>query len=314
MIISNEDSLPYMKPPLSKELWYSEKISVSENELNFKSVSGRERNLFFEKGAFFTPADTLEFNDKGGVSVLKGYTVVHLDTDKQLVTLHDGKKVKYGKCLIATGGRPKKLQQFQSLPEDRVTTFRTVEDFLALDALIGKKSMDSVAIVGGGFLGTELACSLKVRGKKNLKVTQVFPEKGILAKVLPEYLSQVANGVIRKEGVDVISDASIQTARINAGGKIEIGTNKGTVVVDHVVLAVGTAPNTQLAESSGLQTDSKLGGFVANAMMEASKPNIYVAGDVASFYHPELGCQSRFEHHDNAIVSGKVAGENMAGG
>lgn len=85
------------------------------------------------------------------------------------------------------------------------------------------------------------------------------------------------------------------------------------VVTDHVVVAVGIEPNTDLGQSAGLEVDPQNGGFMVNSELRANHKNIYVAGDVASFLDPQLG-RRRLEHHDNAIVTGKLAGENMAGG
>lgn len=90
-------------------------------------------------------------------------------------------------------------------------------------------------------------------------------------------------------------------------------TDGRVLTTDHVVVAVGMEPNTALADSSGLEVDQHIGGFAVNSELEASRRNIYVAGDAASFYDVKLG-RRRVEHHDHAIVSGRLAGENMVGG
>lgn len=315
LIVSKENSLPYMRPPLSKELWYLDKDALSSSELVFKSFSGRKRNLFYEKEPFYTPTDLLEFNDKGGISVIKGKAVAQLDTQNHVAVLDDGRKIQYDKCLIATGGTPNQLQVFGNLDQRRVTTFRSIGDFFILEDLIKNGQVRSIAIVGGGFLGTELASSMATLGKKiELKITQIFPEKGPLAKILPEYLSKWSVKMLASDGIKMCPESQITSAKVNNEGKVELTTDKESVVVDHVVVATGITPNTQLAKAAGLQIDENNGGLVANSRLETSEKNVFVAGDVASYFHPGLGRHHRFEHHDNAIVSGKIAGENMTGG
>ena len=80
------------------------------------------------------------------------------------------------------------------------------------------------------------------------------------------------------------------------------------------MVAVGIEPNNDLGESAGLEIDSNNGGFAANAQLETNKKNIFVAGDAASYFHPASKVHQRIEHHDNAIVTGRLAGENMTGG
>lgn len=258
------------------------------------------------------PPYQLENSAKGGISILKGASVVKLDSESQLATLSDGRHIKYEKCLIATGGSPKSLELFKDM--SNVTTFRSLDSFFHLDELISTGKVKSIAVVGGGFLGTELACSMAILGKdKELAITQIFPEKGHLAKILPEYLSQWATKKIRKDGINVIDEAVIESAQ-QEDGQIKINTNKGSVLVDHVVVTVGIEPNTQLAKSAGLAVSEKDGGLSCNSRLETNKKNIFVAGDVASYFHPVADKTLRVEHHDNAIVTGKLAGENMTGG
>lgn len=183
LIISSENRTPYMRPPLSKELWYSEKKTATGNELKFQQWNGRERNLYYEPEQFYGDPATLSSNEKGGIAVVKGRQVTKLDPDNQVATLDDGRRIKYGKCLIATGGRPKSLECLDKF-KDNVTLFRNVDDYYKLDNLTQSGKLNSVTVIGGGFLGSELTCALGARGKKaGFTVTQVFPEQGHLFKV-----------------------------------------------------------------------------------------------------------------------------------
>ena len=113
-------------------------------------------------------------------------------------------------------------------------------------------------------------------------------------------------------GVNVIQNARVKTARVNDIGKLVLNlTNGETLTVDHAIVAVGLEANTDLAETSRLEVDPKNGGFLTNSELEL-RTNMYAAGDAASFYDVVLG-RRRVEHHDHAVVSGKLAGENMTG-
>ncbi|CAF3566613.1 unnamed protein product [Rotaria socialis] len=204
----------------------------------------------------------------------------------------------------------------------KIDTDDVIDDFFSL-----KKIVDSganVAIVGGGFLGSELACALAHRanqrakeGKPSGKIVQLMPENGNISKVLPEYLSKWATDRIRDEGAEVMTNvelvnASIQEGNVNLAYIDPKDSQKTSyITTDHVVVAVGIEPNTELAKSAGLETDPHQGGFLVNAELQA-RHNVWVAGDAASFYDIKLG-RRRVEHYDHAIVSGKLAGENMTG-
>ncbi|CAF0853879.1 unnamed protein product [Adineta steineri] len=204
----------------------------------------------------------------------------------------------------------------------KIDNDNVIDDFFAL-----KKVVDSgadVTIVGGGFLGSELACALAHRSKKNGengkpsgKVTQLMPETGNISKVLPEYLSKWATERVRDEGAEVLTNVELVGTTIEEG-KINLSyidpekpRQTSYIKSDHVVIAVGIEPNTDLAKSAGLEIDGEQGGFLVNAELQA-RHNIWVAGDAASFYDIKLG-RRRVEHYDHAIVSGKLAGENMTG-
>ena len=106
---------------------------------------------------------------------------------------------------------------------------------------IANKKIDSVAIIGGGLLGTELAYSMALQSPKTgLKITQILKEKGHLTKILPEYLSNWITNKMRSEGVQVFEEATVKSASLDDQGKVNVTTNSGkTVKVDHVVLAIG---------------------------------------------------------------------------
>ncbi|XP_023866717.1 apoptosis-inducing factor 1, mitochondrial isoform X1 [Salvelinus sp. IW2-2015] len=312
LIITDEPDLPYMRPPLSKELWFSDDPSVVDT-LRFKQWNGKERSIYFQPPSFYVSPQDLEKVENGGVAVLTGKKVVHMDVRGNKVTLSDNTEISYDKCLIATGGVPRNLQVIERAGEEvtkRTTLFRKVEDFKALDKV--SRDTKSITIIGGGFLGSELACALGRRSAdSDLEVIQMFPEKGNMGKVLPEYLSNWTTAKVKSEGVMVITEALVKAVSFK-DGKVEIKLKDGRLVkTDHIVAAVGLEPSVELAKSAGLEVDSDFGGFRVNAELQA-RSNIWVAGDAACFYDIRLG-RRRVEHHDHAVVSGRLAGENMTG-
>ncbi|MCJ8748907.1 hypothetical protein PDJAM_G00170000 [Pangasius djambal] len=276
LIVTEEADLPYMRPPLSKELWFSDDPAVTET-LRFKQWNGKERRC-----------------------------VVHMDVRENKIRLSDGAEISYDKCLIATGGIPRNLQVIERASEEvknRTTLFRKIEDFKALEKV--SRELKSITIIGGGFLGSELACALGRRCESTQRPRAVSHMAGNRVNTLAAWRGR------RGEGVQVLSEAVVKNVSYK-DGKLEIKLKDGRLVkTDHIVAAVGLEPSIELAKSAGLEIDSDFGGYRVNAELQA-RSNIWVAGDAACFYDIKLG-RRRVEHHDHAVVSGRLAGENMTG-
>lgn len=319
LVVTDETEMPYMRPPLSKEMWTSAGDAVPvgtdgrSSTFNFKQWNGKERSLFFEPSDFYLDPTKLMETANGGVAIVRGYTVRHIDVCTRTAVLTDGTEIKYDECLLATGSHPRNLDVFAAAPtkvKERIALFKTVRDYERLrHAVAGSKS---VAVIGGGFLGSELSCALAKSGReRGLQVYQVFRESGNIGHVLPRYLSEWTANRVREEGVKVVAGTQVEEVRMQ-GDQVRLRLMNGRdLLVDRVVVAVGSEPDTQLAQNSGLEVDGALGGFVVNAELEARR-HLYVAGDAACFYDTKLG-RRRVEHHDHAVVSGRLAGENMVG-
>ncbi|TPX48044.1 hypothetical protein SeLEV6574_g02283 [Synchytrium endobioticum] len=306
---------PYMRPPLSKELWFE----ADPGTLRFKDWNGKERSLFYQPEEYYVQVDNSlaplysPNSEPTKVRFLPRTIVSSIDPDEHCVFLANGKAIKYSKILIATGGTPKRLDIFDSVPaaaQKHIHTYRSINDFKFLEGQAASEK--SIVVVGGGFLGSELAVALAQKKKSGIKVTQIFPEEGNLAMAFPRYLTKWTSRRIEKAGVTVKPLSVITSVMPVNDDKIAINLKSGDqVVADEVVLAVGIQPNTHLAEVSGLELDDKRGGILVNAELE-SRGDVFAAGDVTSYHDIALG-RRRVEHHDHAVMSGRTAGENMTG-
>jgi len=312
LILSSESQAPYNRTPLSKEMWFTNDGNV--RNLSYEDFRGKERSIFHEKYDFYCTTRELQAReDYGGTALLLGATLDKLDPNDKVAILTNGSEIKYDKCLLAIGGKPKSLdviEKSESSIKENVTMFRDVNDFWKLESL--SRRPGDLVIIGSGFLGAELAYALGERSKENpeLKVSQICRESGVLGAVLPRHLSDYASEAIEQSGVNVVRNAEIESVSKNE--KIEINLTDGrTVPADHVVLAVGVDIDTSIAKKSGLEYDPHRGGFIVNSELE-SRRDVYVAGDAANFFDIRLG-RRRVEHYDHAIVTGRLAGENMTG-
>jgi NADPH-dependent 2,4-dienoyl-CoA reductase/sulfur reductase-like enzyme len=138
----------------------------------------------------------------------------------------------------------------------------------------------------------------------------LFPGKAVCDRIFPADLSQFLNEFYRQKGVEVWNGESA-TGLERRGGQWVLTTRSGRqITADGVVAGLGIEPNLDLAKMAGLQTAE---GIVVDERLRTSQPDIYAAGDVASFYNPALDRRLRVEHEDNANTMGRLAGRNMAG-
>ncbi|KAM3724615.1 Apoptosis-inducing factor 1 [Dirofilaria immitis] len=314
LIIGDEKHLPYNRPPLSKDLWWYGEDKVVET-LEYKGYSGKKRDIYFEAPGFFVAPGEIESAEHGGIALISGHQVVKLDLSTQTAYLDDGRSLKYQKCLIATGVHPKSLRIIENADEEvkrRVTLFHTIDDFRKLYEIVQKS--ESITIIGGSFLGSELANSLNRRfGKQGLQIRQIFREKGNVSEVLPQFLSKYTTSELRKSGVNVMPEKEIKRIVVDESGKLRLQLATGeTISTDHIIVAGGSSANTDLAKSCGLEIDPVNDGYVVDAELRA-RSNVWIAGDASSFYDVKLG-RRRIEHWEHAQVTGRLAGENMTGG
>ena len=189
--------------------------------------------------------------------------------------------------------------------EKNIIYYRTLEDYQRLREMCEQR--EHFGVIGGGFIGSEIAAALTMNGKK---VTMLFPEEGIGARVYPRDLSQYLNDFFRGKGVEVLAGENVKDLKKSKDLYLLITDKGNQVPVDGVIAGIGIMPNMELARSAGLKIGN---GIIVDEMLRTDNPDIFAAGDVAEFNQLVLGKRLRVEHEDNANVMGKQAGRNMAG-
>ena len=282
VLFAAEEHLPYERPPLSKEY-----------------LAGKK-----ELGDF-TVASSAWYRDHH-VELQLGTEVSAIDPRAHTVSLPDGSAVRYDKLLLATGSRPRRPPIPGADAED-VHVLRTVDDADALKSALAEGS--SLAVVGGGWIGLEVAAGARDRG---VNVTVVEMAELPLMAALGREVGEVFAALHRQHGVDLRLGASVQEIT-TAGGKatgLKLADGS-TVDADAVLVAVGAAPNTALAEQAGLALGD--GGVLVDSSLRTSDPDIFAVGDIAAAEHPLFGVRIRTEHWANALKQPAVAAAGMLG-
>ncbi len=239
--------------------------------------------------------------DETGATLVLGRRIVKLDAAEKRATDDRGEVYEYGTLLLATGGQPRRLAG----APDGVVYYRTLADYRRVRELSDRGS--SFLVIGAGFIGSEIAAALRMQGRD---VTMIVRDQGIGAKVYPEDLSRHLVSYYREKGVTV--RLGEEAGRIEtSGGRYRVHAGHGDLLeVDAVVAGLGIEPDVSLARAAGLTVKD---GIEVDPQLRTSRPDIYAAGDVASFQNPALGKRIRVEHEDNANTMGAFAGRNMAG-
>ena len=203
--------------------------------------------------------------------------------------------------LLATGGRARRLP---GATGDRVCYLRTLDDAARISALI--QPGGHVVVIGGGFIGSEVAASARARGAD---VTMIEMLEVPLLRVLGSELGAVCAAIHRRGGVDLRLRETVESVT-QVGDRVQVRTGSGELIEgDVVVIGVGIEPNVELAEQAGLEVAN---GIVVDEHLRTSVEGIYAAGDVANVDHPLFG-KLRVEHFDSASKQGAVAANNILG-
>ncbi len=275
-LISDEALAPYDRPPLSKAAIMEE----AEPQPTYLLDEGMMASL--------------------EVNFLRGNAATAIDRKAKTVVLADGKKIPYDRLLIATGAEPRRLSQAGA---ERALLLRDLADSIRIrsEFISGK----GVAIIGGGFIGLELAASAAKRG---CRVTIIEAQPRILMRGVPPEIAARIAARHAEAGVAILTSAVIT----EIGPDRVLLSDGRQIPADILIAGIGAAPRVKLAESAGLALDN---GIACNTYLQTSDPHIFAVGDCCSFPHPIFGNERlRLEAWRNASDQASVAVENMLGG
>lgn len=277
-LVGDEIHAPYDRPPLSKQTLLDE----------------RDPTLIA----------TAEVLDAANITHTRGVRVANIDRAQRCVVLGDGTSKPYDKLLLATGARPRMLAGLR--PSLRVLTLRTHDDAVAIRNRLNPGA--HMIVVGGGFIGLELAATARRRG---LATTVIEGLSRLMARAVPAEIASVMEARHREEGVEILLDGEVATVNEN-DDEIRVELRDGRVVSgDFAVVGIGAIPNDALAAQAGLMIDN---GIAVDRFLTTSDSDIYAAGDCCSFPAGTYGDRRiRLESWRSAQDQGVVAAGNMLG-
>jgi 3-phenylpropionate/trans-cinnamate dioxygenase ferredoxin reductase subunit len=275
-IVGNEGRLPYDRPPLSKQ--------VLRGELDDVTLKPRE------------------FYDDNKITLALGSAVCSLDTSAQTVTLDDGSQLEYDEVVIATGLVPRHIPSFRRLAGIHV--LRSFDQSIALREEAG--AARRAVVVGAGFIGCEVAASLRGLG---VDMAMVEPQPEPLASVLGEQIGALVSRLHRAEGVDVRTGVGVDSAIGQDRVEKVVLTDGAELDTDLVVVGIGSRPATDWLEGSGVDVDN---GVVCDRVGKTSAPHVWALGDVAS-WQDATGHQARVEHWSNVAEQARVLVPSLLG-
>ena len=278
-ILSEENLLPYERPPLSKDFLLNKK---NEDDLYFHSSDVlKNENIDFENVLI----NKVDFENK------------------KLFTKNDD-VYSYNSLLISTGSENKKLSLDNNLNDD-IYYLRNLEEAKTIKEKILNKN--KITIIGGGFIGLEIASSLSQLQKK---VTVVEIGNQLMGRIIPKQIADLVQKTHLEHGNDIILNKQID--KINKKNDIyEILLNDNSIIeTDFIIAGIGSTPSVKLFENTNLKLDN---GIATNQYCETSIKDVYAAGDVSNFYHPLYKRNIRLESYQHAQNHGICAGKNIAG-
>jgi 3-phenylpropionate/trans-cinnamate dioxygenase ferredoxin reductase subunit len=280
VLIGDEAEKPYERPPLSKDY-----------------LQGKSK----KDEIYVHPDDWYPSHD---VELILETRVTDADASGHEIALSDGQRLRYTKLVLATGSSPRRV----SVPGadlDGVLYLRRVEDSERIRETLGSASR--IAVIGGGWIGLEVTAAARLAG---VEVTLIEQAKLPLLRVLGPEVAEIFADLHRGHGVDLRFDEHLEEITGDGGRVRGVRLSGGEVDAEAVVVGVGIAPNTALAEAAGLGVDD---GVVVDEYLRSSDPDMYAVGDVASAFHPLFGRHIRVEHWANAVNQPKYAAKTMVG-
>ena len=278
-LVGEERHLPYERPPLSKDVLLGTPPAAVGERLSASDVVALK------------------------VATHLGRRAVAITPQERALTLDDGTALPYDALLLATGGQPRQLA-IPGIDLPGVFYLRTREDAAAIKEALSRSKR--VAIIGGGFIGLELASAAAALGVASVVLER---ETELMARVLPAPLGRTFRALAELHGVEIRLSTEVE-AIVEAQARLSVLTSAGAVTVDAIFVGVGLEPTTGLAKAAGCEVR---GGVVVDAEGRTSVPGIWAAGDCALHHAPLRGGPVRFESWHNAERQGAAAGRSMGG-
>jgi 3-phenylpropionate/trans-cinnamate dioxygenase ferredoxin reductase component len=280
VLIGSEPERPYERPPLTKDY--------------VRGESEREKAYVHQQ----------DFYAQQQIELVSGVSATSIDTGHSKLTLEDGSELDYDHLLVTTGAQPRRI----SVPGaglDGIHYLRTIGDSDVLRTRLNAGGR--AVVVGGGWIGSELAASARQRG---LEVALIDPLALPAGRIFGPEIGAFYRDVHAQHGVELLLGDGVQAFEGN-GEVARVKTTAGkTVECDFVVVGIGVAPRVDLARSAGLEVDD---GIIVDEHLRSSVPNVFAAGDVASAWHPFYEQRIRVEHWANALNQGPAAARAMLG-
>ena len=278
-IFGNENYHPYERPPLSKEFLMNKK---KEDEFLFFS-----KNFFDDQNVSFInkKIDSVDFKNKCLISF-------------------DNNKYFYDKLLITTGSTNRKIEIDNEI-DNEIYYLRNLDDAIKIKERSSK--VNKIAIIGGGFIGLEIASSLN---QQNKSVNLIEISNQLMGRIIPTPIANLVKVEHEKQGNKIFLDSKINSIeKVKEGFKILLQNNH-TIDAEMIIGGIGSAPSIDLFNDSDLELQN---GIITNEYCQTSIENVYAAGDVSNFYHPLFQKNIRLESYQHAQNQGIIAGKNIAG-
>ena len=280
-IIGDEAQAPYQRPPLSK--------AYLSGEVGLDRVLVRPENFYADKG----------------INLQTGVRVESINRADKTIATSTGSTLSYDKLLISTGSRPRILN-IQGSDLEGLHYLRTVDDVDGIRTAM--EAAKNVCIVGGGYIGLEVAAVAKKAGHN---VTVLEMEDRILQRVTTAEMSEFYHALHTGRGVDIRVNTMVSGFAGENGRVTSVLCGHESIPADLVIVGIGIIPNVELAEAAGLTCDN---GIVVNDHCQTSDPDIYAAGDCTNHPNPILDRRLRLESVPNAMEQARTACSNMLGG
>ena len=282
-IISEDNYLPYERPPLSKDCLLEKKIY--------------DQILFFPKN----------FYEENKINFILNKKITNVDFEKNKIISDNGEVYNYNKLLIATGSKNRQIKIDNTVNniENDIIYLRDIKDSKKIRNRL--KSSNELIIVGGGFIGLEIASAASQLGKK---VSVIEMGKQLMGRAIPSQIAKLVQGFHKENSNNIFLETQIKNInRIDNSYEVILNSNI-KICCDLIIAGIGSLANTDLFLDTSIKTDN---GIITDEFCQTSVPNVFAAGDVANFFHPFYRKNIRLESYQHAQNHGINAGKNILG-